>query len=233
MQGSAMPGRRSFAPGARAGIPRTFSALYAIAAALACFLAGIMAPAFRYMGYIRWRGEPPAMERFPELSIIVVVFNGARYLNRSLASLQRLRVERALVRMAFWDDVSEGDSVAMVDRFTGEDPRTSLVRNQRSKGTHATRVEAALHTETPFLTFLDPEDELVGVGAAVDAAVREHGHADALDDAADHGGVDCARLPASAGGRRPSPRPRPRAAARTRPSSPRTGPHQRPRARGS
>jgi len=96
------------------------------------------------------------------LSILMAVFNKAHYLNRSIASILRLRL--AHWRIVAIDDGSKDDSVAVVNRFARQDIRIKVYRNPKNLGTHRTRLRAIGLTQTPFLTFLDPDDELTDPG---------------------------------------------------------------------
>lgn len=98
------------------------------------------------------------------LSILFAVYNKAHYLNRSITSVMRLR-------FAHWtivaiDDGSTDASVAVIQRFARQDSRIFLYRNPENLGTHRTRLRAVGLTQTLFLTFLDPDDELMDPGVS-------------------------------------------------------------------
>jgi len=98
------------------------------------------------------------------LSILIVVYNKAHYLNRSFGSLLSLRLDLSSCRVVFVDDCSTDSSVSVIKRFAELGPCVHLIQNEKNIGSHSTRIRAVLLTETPFLTFLDPDDEFSGPG---------------------------------------------------------------------
>jgi glycosyltransferase involved in cell wall biosynthesis len=100
----------------------------------------------------------------PELTVILVIFNKAHYLNRSLSSILRLSIPRDALRILCVDDGSTDASVVAVLRFQSMDCRVILRRNPRNLGTHMARIRAVLLVQTKFLIFLDPDDEFIGSG---------------------------------------------------------------------
>jgi glycosyltransferase involved in cell wall biosynthesis len=100
----------------------------------------------------------------PELTVIVAVYNKARYLPRCLSSLLNLTLAPHLLRVLCVDDASTDGSAAVVRRFQARDPRILLHRSARNVGTHEARIAAVLRVATPFLAFLDPDDVAAGAG---------------------------------------------------------------------
>lgn len=139
---------------------RTFAFIWAVLC-LVCLLRDlkcvIKAPIFSFKrSFLQSNG--------PELSILMVIYNKAHYLNRSMTSILKLPIEHSNVEIICVDDGSTDNSVDIIHKFQEKDDRIKLYKNGENMGTHITRINAVLYTKTPFLTFLDPDDELIGRG---------------------------------------------------------------------
>jgi glycosyltransferase involved in cell wall biosynthesis len=97
----------------------------------------------------------------------VAVYNKAHYLNRSLTSILRLLLPPPDLCVICLDDASTDQSMAVIQRFQLIDRRIILHRNPCNLGTHMTRLKLVMLTTTPFLAFLDPDDEFQGDGLPV------------------------------------------------------------------
>jgi glycosyltransferase involved in cell wall biosynthesis len=129
--------------------------------------------------------RPPVSELRPlhkshfraEITVLMVVYNKCHYLNRSLRSILKLRIDPARLQILCVDDGSTDTSVAVIRRFQKRDSRISLHLHPANLGTHVARITAVMLTATPFLAFLDPDDELVGAGLSVALeTIESHDH---------------------------------------------------------
>jgi glycosyltransferase involved in cell wall biosynthesis len=77
-----------------------------------------------------------------------------------------LPIAKWRIRILCLDDGSTDNSMAVVIWFQVKDWRIILYQNPHNLGTHRARIAAVRLTETPFLLFLDPDDELVGSGVS-------------------------------------------------------------------
>ena len=101
-----------------------------------------------------------------DLSILLVVFNKAHYLNRSLTSIYRTLASRSSrAEVVVVDDGSRDNPGEVLERFRESGFRLVVVRHGWNKGTHITRIDSVLCANTEFILFLDPDDELFGNGA--------------------------------------------------------------------
>jgi glycosyltransferase involved in cell wall biosynthesis len=75
-----------------------------------------------------------------------------------------LTVPAARVAVIVVDDASTDDSCSRVRDFQARDRRIHLHRMPVNVGTHVARLTAVSLVRTPFLTFLDPDDEFFGHG---------------------------------------------------------------------
>jgi glycosyltransferase involved in cell wall biosynthesis len=99
-----------------------------------------------------------------DLTILMVIFNKARYLHRSLSSIFRLQIPRKRFEVLCVDDASTDNSSAIVSDFHAREDNIAMYTLPRNVGTNVARITAVRLTRSPFLTFLDPDDEFVGSG---------------------------------------------------------------------
>jgi glycosyltransferase involved in cell wall biosynthesis len=126
------------------------------------------------VGYVVLCRSPPEpdffleIERAPlssrELSILMVIFNKGQYLSRSLSSILRLSLSRRRYEVLCVDDGSTDNSTRVVALFQAIEPHIHLHKLPQNRGTHIARITAVRLARTPFLTFLDPDDEFTGEG---------------------------------------------------------------------
>lgn len=100
----------------------------------------------------------------PDLSVLLVIYNKYHYLNRSLTSIINLPIDPGRIQIICVDDGSTDNSTDIVQIFQKYDNRILLYKNEANLGTHMARVTAVLYTKSPYLTFLDPDDEFTGRG---------------------------------------------------------------------
>jgi glycosyltransferase involved in cell wall biosynthesis len=96
-------------------------------------------------------------EHMPEISIIMPVFNGVRFLERSIRSVlaQRFR-EWELIAV---DDCSDDDSFQFLCRFSRTEPRIRSFRLSENRGPGGTRNEALQYAKGSMIAYLDCDDE--------------------------------------------------------------------------
>ena len=93
---------------------------------------------------------------FPKVSVISSVFNREKYIPifiRSILNQKLLDIELILI-----DDSSEDDSIKVIEKFKKVDPRISLIKNKKNKGTFISRNIGALKAKGEFLIFPDSDD---------------------------------------------------------------------------
>jgi glycosyltransferase involved in cell wall biosynthesis len=95
----------------------------------------------------------PSVTR-PPITVVVPVYNRRDLLARALRSLQAQTF--ADFEVVVVDDGSSDDPQAVVESLAG--PRVSFVR-QRNAGPAAARNNGCRHSRTPYITFLDSDDE--------------------------------------------------------------------------
>lgn len=93
------------------------------------------------------------------VSVIIPVFNAAKTVRASLASLQAQTLRE--IEIICVDDGSTDDSSAIVEELARSDPRIQLIRLGRNCGTHVARKTGVARSTGEFLLFLDPDDAYV------------------------------------------------------------------------
>lgn len=100
--------------------------------------------------------ELPERERVPgAVSVIMPVYNGARYLAQAIRSV--VRQESPPLELIVVDDGSADDSVAIAELIDSEFP--IIVVSQDNAGQSAARNAGALLARGEYLAFLDQDDE--------------------------------------------------------------------------
>jgi glycosyltransferase involved in cell wall biosynthesis len=94
----------------------------------------------------------------------MVMYNKGHYLNRSLSSIFRLPIEHSRIEIILVDDASQDNTTIIAALFQKQDSRITLYCLGRNVGTHKSRIFAVQVVRTPFLVFLDPDDEFTGAG---------------------------------------------------------------------
>jgi glycosyltransferase involved in cell wall biosynthesis len=99
-----------------------------------------------------------------EVTILIPIFNKAHYLSLSLPSIFNLPIRPYRVCVLCYDDGSSDNTVASIREYQRDHPRLFLIEGKVHKGTLWARIQLIEATKTPWLVFLDPDDELVGSG---------------------------------------------------------------------
>jgi hypothetical protein len=95
----------------------------------------------------------------PLISVVVPVFNDARFVEETLESVKRQTYtdwECVVV-----DDASSDDSWALIEQVTGDDDRFGAIRNQTNLGPGGARNVAIAAARGEYLAFLDGDDLLL------------------------------------------------------------------------
>jgi hypothetical protein len=105
-------------------------------------------------------------KRSCEVTILMPIYNKAHYLSLSLPSILRMRINPRRVCTLCYDDGSTDNTVITIAKYQRRNPRLYLVLGDGNRGTLYARIRLIELTRTPWLVFLDPDDELIGSGVA-------------------------------------------------------------------
>ena len=93
----------------------------------------------------------------PQISVIVPVYNGEKYLRRCLESLQRQTLQKW--QAIFVDDGSVDNSGKILDQFAKEDARV-IVIHKKNAGVSAARNDGIKKADGFYIHFMDVDDEI-------------------------------------------------------------------------
>jgi glycosyltransferase involved in cell wall biosynthesis len=129
--------------------------------------------------------------KFPQVSVLMPVYNASRYLEAAVASIQAQTYPNFELLMV--DDASQDDSWEILQRLAAADPRLRLFRNPHNMGVPRSRnlLFRNAAPESEFLAIMDSDDlalperlsrqvsflqshpQLQGVGSALDIINEE------------------------------------------------------------
>ena len=95
----------------------------------------------------------------PKISAIIPIYNGGKYLNHSLRSIQNqnmINIEIILI-----DDYSSDNSITIIEKFMKEDPRIRLIKNNKNKKILYSKSIAALNSKGKYIIELDQDDMFI------------------------------------------------------------------------
>jgi glycosyltransferase involved in cell wall biosynthesis len=114
--------------------------------------------------------------KFPEVSIVVPVYNAAPYLARALDSV--IQQTFGDIEIICVDDCSTDQSLKILREYAQNDSRIVVLENGKNHGTFHSRAVGIRASRGKFIGFMDPDDELF-------PTIIERAHAVALQTGAD------------------------------------------------
>jgi len=96
--------------------------------------------------------------KLPKISIISPVYNRGKYLFRFIKSLQYQNFNE--IEIILIDDCSIDNTKALIKNYKEVDKRIILIKNNKNKGTFASRNIGILKSKGEYLMFPDPDDIL-------------------------------------------------------------------------
>jgi glycosyltransferase involved in cell wall biosynthesis len=96
------------------------------------------------------------MTTSPLVSIILPVFNGSKFLERTILSILAQKYRN--FHLIICDDASSDDSVKIIENFLNADPRISLLRNSKNQGIGFTFRRLLLETKGEYIAQIGHDD---------------------------------------------------------------------------
>ncbi len=90
------------------------------------------------------------------ISVVIVTYNAERYIISCLRSILGSR-NVVIVRVVVVDNASSDDTLDIVERHFGSDPRVQVVRLRRNVGFPLACNIGAAHVDTEFVVFMNPD----------------------------------------------------------------------------
>ena len=94
--------------------------------------------------------------KHPKLSIIVPVYNRARYIENGLISIQNQNLKD--IEIIYIDDKSKDNSTEIIKKFMKEDDRIILLKNKKNSGPFYTRLTGLVFSKGSYISFIDSDD---------------------------------------------------------------------------
>jgi glycosyltransferase involved in cell wall biosynthesis len=95
----------------------------------------------------------------PKLSIVIPVYNGRKYLNRLLRSIQKQKLKE--IEIIFIEDCSTDKGFQLLEEYSKYDKRIVLIKNEENKGCLYSYVRGILETKSKFTMIIDNDDMLL------------------------------------------------------------------------
>jgi glycosyltransferase involved in cell wall biosynthesis len=119
--------------------------------------------------------QQPALESPIRFSIVIAVYNVARYLDEFIASVESQTFPRERFEVVAVNDGSTDDSLDRLRAWEAAHPELVTVVEQANTGLPGARNAGLPHARGEWVTFADPDDRLTpDYLAEVDAFLREH-----------------------------------------------------------
>ncbi|QWU79508.1 glycosyltransferase family 2 protein [Campylobacter novaezeelandiae] len=94
----------------------------------------------------------------PKVSIILPTFNVEKYIKKALDSCINQSLKD--IEIIVVDDLGSDNSIKIAKEEALKDKRIKIIHNEKNLGLLAARYQGALNANSPYITFLDPDDTL-------------------------------------------------------------------------
>ena len=94
----------------------------------------------------------------PKISIFLPIYNKAKYLNRSISSIQMQTLKD--IEIIVVNDCSEDNTLEILKKMAKNDTRIKIVNNNKNRGLLYSRAMGIINSNGKYLMNLDPDDEL-------------------------------------------------------------------------
>ena len=95
----------------------------------------------------------------PKISVIMPIYNGGKYLNYSLRSVQNQKMKD--IEIIIIDDNSNDDSLKIIKNYMKKDKRIRLIKNQENRKILFCKSLAALNSKGKYIIELDQDDMII------------------------------------------------------------------------
>ena len=109
-------------------------------------------------GKLIYKKRYPLLKK-PKISVIMPIFNGEKYLNYSLCSIQSQALKE--IEIILIDDFSFDNSIIVIEEYMKKDSRIRLIKNNKNKKILYSKSIAALNSNGEFIVQLDQDDMFI------------------------------------------------------------------------
>ena len=96
----------------------------------------------------------------PKISIFVPIYNKAKYLKRSIGSIQKQSLKD--IEIILVNDCSTDESFKIIKEFAQKDERIKIINNTKNYGLLYSRGMGMINSKGEYVMDLDPDDQLIG-----------------------------------------------------------------------
>ena len=94
--------------------------------------------------------------KFPKISVIIPVYNGGKFLNYSLRSIQNQKMKD--IEIILVDDNSSDDSLNIIQNFFKNDKRIRIIENRHNRKILYSKSIGAINAKGQYIIELDQDD---------------------------------------------------------------------------
>ena len=98
-------------------------------------------------------------QNLPKISVIIPIYNGGKYLNYSLKSVQNQNMKD--IEIVIVDDNSSDDSLKIIHEYMKFDKRIKLIENRESRKILYSKSIGVLNSEGEYIIELDQDDMFI------------------------------------------------------------------------
>ena len=96
---------------------------------------------------------------FPDISIIITIYNQAEFIHKSLRSVQNQSLKN--IEIIFIDDCSLDNSLEIIKEYQKEDERIILISHDTNEGEIKSRTDGIRTAKGKYITIIDGDDALI------------------------------------------------------------------------
>ena len=94
-----------------------------------------------------------------KISAIIPIYNGGKYLNSSLRSIQNQKMKD--IEIIIIDDNSKDDSLKIIQNYMKNDKRIKLIKNKENRRILFSKSIGALNSKGEFIIEIDQDDLII------------------------------------------------------------------------
>ena len=95
----------------------------------------------------------------PKISVIIPIYNGAKYLKYSLESVQNQKFKD--IEIIIVDDYSSDDSIKIIESYIKKDKRIKLIKNKTNRRILFSKSFGALNSKGKYIIEVDQDDKII------------------------------------------------------------------------
>ena len=100
------------------------------------------------------------LKKSPKISIFLPIYNKAKYINRSIGSIQMQTLKN--IEIISVNDCSEDNTLDILKKMAKNDSRIKIINNKKNEGLLYSRAMGILNSKGEYIMNLDPDDKLAG-----------------------------------------------------------------------